>query len=429
MWIAALTLGIVLGAAAAWLVAGARRAAETARLEAQLEAAFVSSSEKLELVERTQAEWEERFRALSSETLTQNQSRFLELAQTQLKPIEETLRRFGEHTNALEQSRKQAYGELYGQVRTLSEGQEKLRSETGNLVTAMRAPHVRGRWGEIQLKRVVELAGMVAYCDFVEQSSGRDDDGRLLRPDLIVKLPGGKNIVVDAKSPGAAYLDALACEDDDVRRAHFVAHARQVREHIIKLGQKRYWAQFAPAPEFVVMFLPDDSFWRAALDHDPSLIEAGPEAGVLPVTPTSLIGLLRTVAYTWQQENLADGAREISKLGGDLVDRLGVFARHLAKVGRSLDTAVGSYNDAIGSLETRVLVTARKLEQHQLGSEELPDVAPLERQPRPIVAPELLPSEPGASGPGRSPARESAVRDGEPPQMLLELPGGAADAA
>jgi DNA recombination protein RmuC len=177
------------------------------------------------------------------------------------------------------------------------------------------------------------------------------------------------------------------------------------------------------------MFLPDDSFWRAALDHDPSLIEAGPEAGVMPVTPTSLIGLLRTVAYTWQQENLADGAREISKLGGDLVDRLGVFAKHLAKVGRSLDTAVGSYNEAIGSLETRVLVTARKLEQHQLGSDELPDVAPLDRQPRPIVAPELLHAELLQSEPEAPAARKPEAREAEPPQMLLELPGGAADAA
>ena len=423
MWIAALTLGIAVGAAAAWLVARARGETDRARLEAQLHAERASADQKLELVERTQRDWEERFRAVSSETLTRNQSRFLELAQTQLKPIEETLRRFGEHTNALEQSRQKAYGELSGQVRTLTEGQEKLRSETGNLVTALRAPHVRGRWGEIQLKRVVELAGMVSHCDFVEQSSERDDDGRLLRPDLVVRLPGRKNVVVDAKAPLAAYLDALATEDEDARRAHFAAHARQVREHIVKLGQKRYWAQFAPAPEFVVMFLPDDAFWRAALDHDPSLIEAGPEAGVVPVTPTSLIGLLRTIAYTWQQENLADGAREISKLGGDLVDRLGVFARHLSKVGRSLDTAVGAYNEAVGSLETRVLVTARKLEQHQLGSGELTDVQPLERQPRPIVAPELL--EPELLDPA---LLEPELLEHEP-QTLLELPGGAADAA
>ncbi len=417
MWIAALTVGIALGvslgAVAAWLVARARGEAQLAHLEAALgaeratlEAERASAEQKLALVERTQGEWEQRFKALSAETLTKNQSSFLELAQSQLRPIEETLRRFGEHTQSLEQSRQKAYGELHTQVRFLSESQEKLRTETGNLVTALRAPNVRGRWGEIQLKRVVELAGMVAYCDFAEQSSERDPDGRLLRPDLIVKLPGGKNIVVDSKAPLQAFLDGLAADDDDARRAHFVAHARQVRDHLTKLGQKRYWAQFTPTPEFVVMFLPDDSFWRAALDHDPSLIEVGPDNGVLPVTPTMLIGMLRTIAYTWQQENLTESAREISELGGDLVDRLGVFATHLAKVGRTLDSAVGAYNEAVGSLETRVLVTTRKLKEHGLGAKELPEVAPIERTPRPLVAPELV--------------------EGEP-QTLLELPG--ADAA
>lgn len=389
MWIAALVLGIVLAGPAAWLLARARAGIEIARLRTTLEHERTAADDRIEAYENAQREWENRFRELSAETLTQNQARFLELAQTQLRPIEETLKRFGEHTQALEQSRQKAYGELFGQVRALAEGQEKLRSETGNLVTALRAPNVRGRWGEIQLKKAVEMAGLVSHCDFVEQHSDRDDEGRLLRPDLIVRLPGGKNVVVDAKAPLAAFLDALNCEDEDVRRTHFQAHSRQVRDHIVKLGQKRYWAQFAPAPEFVVMFLPDDSFWSAALEHDPALIEVGPANGVLPVTPTNLIGLLKAIAYGWQQENLADGAREISRLGGDLVDRLGVFARHLAKVGRNLDSAVGAYNEAVGSLETRVLVTARKLEQHQLGSTEVPDATPIERHPRPLVAPEL----------------------------------------
>src|SRR3954452_1063405 len=249
MWIAALTLGIALGGIAAWLVATAQGRTASARLEAQMDAERVAADDKLTLVERTQAEWQERVRALSAETLTRNQSRFLELAQTQLKPIEDTLRRFGEHTSALEQSRQKAYGELSGQVRTLAEAQEKLRSETGNLVTALRAPHVRGRWGEIQLKRVVELAGMVSHCDFVEQASERDDDGRVLRPDLVVKLPGGKSLVVDSKAPLEAYLDAAEAEDDETRRTHLARHARLVREHMTKLGQKRYWQQFESSPE------------------------------------------------------------------------------------------------------------------------------------------------------------------------------------
>ena len=389
MWIAALLLGIALAGPAAWLLARARAGIEIVELRTTLEHERTAASDKLQTYEDAQRHWEERFKALSTETLSQNQSRFLELAQTQLKPIEETLRRFGEHTQALEQSRQKAYGELSTQVRSLSEGQERLRGETGNLVTALRAPNVRGRWGEIQLKKTVEYAGMVAHCDFVEQSSDRDDEGRLLRPDLIVKLPGGKNVVVDAKAPLAAFLDALNSEDEDLRRTHFQAHARQVREHIVKLGQKRYWAQFTPTPEFVVMFLPDDSFWSAALEHDPSLIEVGPQSGVLPVTPTNLIALLKTIAYGWQQENLAESARSISKLGADLVDRLCVFAKHLGKVGRSLDTAVGSYNEAVGSLETRVLVTARKLQDHGLGADDVPEIAPLERQSRPLLAQEL----------------------------------------
>jgi DNA recombination protein RmuC len=372
-----LLIGLAVGAVAAWLVARA----QLARLDAERRAA----EEKLRFAEGN----EERVQALAAEALRRNNSSFLELAQTQLEPIRESLQRFGEHTSALESSRRQAYGALFQQVQTLAQGQEKLRTETGNLVKALRTPHVRGRWGELQLKRVVELAGMVAHCDFVEQSSTADADGRLLRPDLVVKLPGGKNVVVDAKAPLNAYLDSLESEDDATRTLHLQTHARQVRDHITKLAAKAYWKQFAPAPEFVVMFLPDETFFRAACELEPSLHEVGPEHGVLVATPTMLIGLLKTIAYGWQQETVAESAREIADLGRELYDRLGVFSKHLAKAGRGLETAVGAYNDAVASLETRVLVTARKFEQRGAATGELPETPPIDRGVRPIQAAEL----------------------------------------
>jgi DNA recombination protein RmuC len=246
----------------------------------------------------------------------------------------------------------------------------------------------------MQLRRVVELAGMLPHCDFDVQTTVTADDGRMLRPDLIVRLPGGKNIVVDAKAPLEAYLNALDAEDEDTRKLHLAHHARQVRDHIAKLGQKRYWEQFEPAPEFVLMFLPDETFFRVACEADAGLVEVGPMASVLPTSPTSLIGLLKIFAYAWQQENVTENAREIAGLGRDLYERLGVFAGHFAKVGRALDSATGAYNQAVGSLETRVLVTARKFEEHGAATGALPDVQPLERQARPLTAAELTRPEP-----------------------------------
>jgi DNA recombination protein RmuC len=399
-----LLIGLGIGTLTTWLVLRARASADAVRLRAALDHERAAAEEKLELVRRQEQEYEARFQALSAEALRNNTTSFLELAQTQLAPIKETLHRVGQHAEELERNRRQAYGSLLEQVRGLAEGQERLRAETGNLRTALRAPHVRGRWGELQLRRVIELAGMVAYCDFVEQPSAADDEGRPLRPDVVVKLPGGKNVVVDAKAPLYAYLDALEADEDDRRLLHLQAHARSVREHMAKLGQKRYWQQFAPAPEFVVMFLPDESFFRAALEHEPALIEAGVEAGVIPATPTTLIALLRTVAYGWQQETVAESAREVGALGRELYERLGIFARHLTKAGRALDTAVGAYNEAVGSLEARVLVTARKLEQHGVG-DGLPHVAPIERQARPLIATELNPPD---GEPAALPAADAA---------------------
>jgi DNA recombination protein RmuC len=333
------------------------------------------------------------FRSLSAEALQQNSDSFLRLAQSQLQPIAVTLKTFDEKTQALDRDRQRAYGSLTEQVRSLAEGQERLRSETGNLRTALRAPHVRGRWGEIQLKRVVELAGMLQHCDFQEQATTRDGDGSLLIPDLVVNLPGGKRVVVDAKAPLAAYLDALEAEDEPARKAHLQLHARQVRDHIGRLAAKRYWQQFESTPEFVIMFLPDETFFRAACEADSGLLELGPQSGVLPSSPTSLIGLLKVFAYAWQQETIAQDARDIAALGRELYERLGVFASHFSKVGRALGTAVGAYNDATGSLERRLLVTARKFEEHGAASGELGEVEPLEKAPVPLTAAELTRAE------------------------------------
>jgi len=400
----ALIIGLALGAVAVWAWAGrelARRDGEAARARAQLagelareQALHAAAEEKLALVERTQAQWDEKLKALTHDALETSSSSLLRLAEAKLRPISETLERFEQQAQALEQKRLTAVGSIDEQLRTVVHGQEQLRKETGSLVTALRTPHVRGRWGEVQLKRVVELAGMVAHCDFVEQSSSRTDEGRLLRPDLIVRLPGGKNLVVDSKVPLEAYLDAADAPDEDARRAHLERHARLVREHMTRLGQKRYWQQFEPSPEYVVMFLGDDGVHRAALDHDPSLLEAGVESGVLLATPTTLIALLKAASYGWQQETVAESARSIARLGRELYDRLGVFSKHFAKAGRSLDAAVGAYNEAVASFETRVLVTARKLPEQGVGGDELPEATPIDRQARPFVAAELTGGEP-----------------------------------
>jgi DNA recombination protein RmuC len=374
MTVVFLLIGLVIGAGAVWSWARARLAAAT---------------EALARSEESQLQWEERFKAATGDALLRSQSSLLELAEAKLAPIKETLTKFEQQTRALEERRLQTVSAVGEQLKLVAEGQERLRSETGNLVTALRAPHVRGNWGEVQLKRVVELAGMLDYCDFRTQESGRDDEGRLLRPDLVVKLPGGKSIVVDSKVPIDAYLDAVNSDDPEVKRRHLARHAVQMREHIGKLGQKRYWRQFEPSPEFVVMFV-DEGLYRAALDQDGSLFEAGADAGVIVASPATLIGLLRTVAYGWQQETVAESARAISNLGRELYDRLGVFAGHFAKVGRGLDTAVNAFNQAVSSFETRLLVTARKFPEHGVTNDALPETPQVERKPIVLSAPEVV---------------------------------------
>jgi DNA recombination protein RmuC len=374
-----LLIGLFLGGAVAWLFLRARHAGELSNERALVD----------------------RFDALAADALRKNNESFLELASSKLgekeqavqhlvTPIAESLKKVDGKLQELEVARTGAYSALREQVSNLLETQTALRNETGNLVSALRdRPNVRGRWGEIQLKRVVEMAGMLEHCDFETQHHVATDDGRL-RPDLVIKLPGGKHVVIDAKFAGQAYLESLDAKDDDERIAKLRDHARHVRDHITKLSAKSYWSQFEQTPEFVVLFIPGENFLSAALEQDPALIEDGVNQQVLITTPTSLIALLRTVAYGWRQETIAESARQISELGRDVYSRLSKFTEHLAKVGRGLETAAGAYNEAVGSLETRVLPSARKFKEHGISpAAELAPLNVVERGVRAVTAPEL----------------------------------------
>lgn len=371
-----------------------------------------SIQERLDMLNNAQTNLADAFKALSAEALRNNNQSFLDLARATLEkfqieahgdlkqrqkavenlvlPVRESLLKVDYQIQEIEKERKEAYGGLSEQVRSLITTQEKLQSATGNLVKALRTPSVRGRWGEIQLKRVIEIAGMLPYCDFLEQKTVMAGDGHI-RPDLIVNLPGGKNVVVDAKAPLQAYLEAMEAKDDRTRLEYLKDHARQVHEHMKKLSSKAYWQQFESTPEFVVMFLPGENFFSAALEQDPGLIEKGVKDCTILATPTTLIALLRAVAYGWRQEKIAESAQAISKIGNDLYERLFAFVDHFSGVGKGLDRAVENYNKAAGSLESRILPAARRFKELGTASKkEIPPVIPIERSSRMLHAPEFV---------------------------------------
>jgi DNA recombination protein RmuC len=392
-------------------------AVRCASLQTELEKDQALFAERQATLEAARDSFADAFKVISADALAKNNQSFLELARATLEaqqaaalasaktdldkrqlaigelvaPVKTSLEKFELQIQGIEKSRVDAYATLTEQVRAMAEAQGALRLETGNLVKALRAPQTRGRWGELQLKRVVEMAGMLDHCDFFEQESTTTEDGRL-RPDMIVKLPGGKNIVVDAKAPLAAYLEALEATDEEEKKRKLLDHARQVRDHLKKLGQKAYWEQFQPSPDFVVLFLPGEMFYSAALEADPSLIEAGVDARVILATPTTLIALLRAVAYGWTQQALTENAERISLLGRELYDRIATVADHWGRVGKNLGEAVGAYNDSVASMERRVLVSARKFRDLKVAPEdkEIRDLNPVEALPRDVQAPELL---------------------------------------
>lgn len=423
---------------------------QLAELRARLETERQAAEEKQALLERAETKLSDTFKALSADALRASSEQFLQLAKSSLnaqteeakseiehrkaaienlvKPVAESLGKFELRIGDIEKAREGAYAELREQVRALGEGQLGLQRETASLVKALRQPTGRGQWGEMQLRRVVELAGMQEHCDFETQHSTTTDDGKKLRPDLIVRLPGGKTIVVDSKTPMDAYLDALEASDDPIREEALQRHARQVRTHIQQLASKNYTAQFAQTPEFTVLFLPNEAFFSAALHSDPGLIERGVDQGVILATPTTLIALLRAVSYGWRQESLAENAREISLLGRTLHERLGKLADHFAKLGRSLSHAVENYNQAIGSFETRVLITARKFEDLKATPEAatISHLEPIDSTPRTLQSSDLgtlpaaTPSTPPAALAALARASEISARHQEGSRLTLD---------
>ena len=379
--------------------------ARVAALEMQIAEEREQAVEKLALLDDARKQLTDAFHALSAQALQNNNASFLELAKTALgqfqekasgdlaqkeqaivellKPVRESLARVDVQMQEIEKTRAGAYEGLLTQVKSLGETQQQLRGETGRLASVLRSTGARGRWGEIQLRRVVELAGMQDHCDFYEQQSAESEGGRL-RPDMVVKMPGGKSVVVDSKVPFSAYDRAVSATDDVVRVAAYREHALAVREHIRALSAKGYWEQFGDAPEFVVMFLPAETFFGAAVEHDPELIEFSAEKNVMLTTPMTLIALLRAVHYGWRQEKLAENAQQICELGGELYERLAKLGEHFAKLGKNLGGAVDAYNDATRSLETRVFVTARKFKElHAAGAgKAIEELKPLDQGAR-----------------------------------------------
>src|SRR5215211_908228 len=426
-----LALGLSIGAFSVWLITRTklkyefergRTYGETERavLQTRLEEERKANQEKLKLINTAESKLADAFKALSADALRSNNQSFLDLAKQNLetfqqtakgelerrqsaigdliKPLKESLEKVDGKIGELEKNRVGAYSELREQVKTLAQSHLQLQSETGNLVKALRVPHVRGRWGEIQLRRVVELAGMLQYCDFVEQETFATEDSRI-RPDVIVRLPGNRTIVVDSKVPFDAFYESISTTDEQIRAAKLKDHARLVRTHITSLSRKSYWEAVQPTPEFVLLFLPGETFYSAALEHDPKLIEDGVAQNVIIATPTTLIALLKAISYGWRQEQMAENAQEVSDLAKTLYDRIRVFTRYFDDIGKNLDRALEAYNRGVRSLETRVLVTARRFkERGALAGEEIEILEPVDKAARALTLDEggLFPESPTA---------------------------------
>lgn len=400
-------LAFVVGAAITWVLVRQQAAARIAALEVRLQA----SDERHTILSHAEQTLRDAFRSMASEALQANSQSLTALAQASLektneqvkgdldrrqaaiadlvRPLADTLQAVDLKLGVVERDRIAANASLAEQLKQVGTGLTSLQGETGKLVKALRTPHVRGHWGEVQLRQVVELAGMIEHTDFLEQVTVTTEDGRF-RPDLVVRLPGGKRVIVDAKAPLSAYFDAVESQDDAERGLKLGDHARQVRDHLVRLGSKAYWSQFDDTPEFVVMFLPGEALFSAALSHDPLLIEHGIANKVVLASPTTLIALLKAVSYGWRQERLQANAQQISDLGRELYQRLLVLATHYDDVKRGLDRAVDAYNRSVASLETRVLVTARRFRDLGASSgDDIQELETIEKTTREVQAPEI----------------------------------------
>lgn len=444
-------IGLIVGSAAAWLIASSKAksalavvgelrqqiqqkdtqinqirseldAEKLSRVEAvtKLDVSQKSLEEQKSLIETMKKELTDTFNALSSAALKSSSEDFLRLASEHLgkvvtdtkgklgehqakmdgliNPLHEALKRYEEQIKAMEEGRHKAYGSLEEQLRAISLTHENLQKETSNLVSALRKPQVRGRWGEMQLKRVAELSGMSMHCDFTEQQSIDTEKGRI-RPDMVVHLPMGRDIIVDSKVSLEAYLDAISAATDDERKLKMGKHSQQVRAHMNKLASKEYWSQFNQSPEFVVMFIPGESFLSSALEFDNTLIEDGMQKNIIIATPTTFIALLRAIAYGWRQEQVAKNAQILSELGKQLYERMNTLIQHISSIGSSLEKAIASYNSAVGSIESRVLPSVRKFKElGATGSEEIPSLERIDVAPRGLNVIEINPDETTVTG-------------------------------